>query len=255
MMTFIGHRTGSSGLALAAAALVVLTPPLIFGQKQPEATSGPSVAGNYLAASPPADYTGAERCRSCHKPEFTEFEKTPHAKIAIPDKGYISGCEACHGPGKAHADAMEDAEGDDAKIAAGLKKFPIFAFRDNSEQNASRCLSCHISSKQQDAFAHSEHAAHDVSCGDCHTSHLVTEVKDLSKGDLSSARLLLPRAAPAGRGPLAAQQPAEAGGAGALFRLPWHHSGPVRPAGSPPRAGRADKVHRLPQPPRHYEPG
>ena len=154
-------------------------------QKLPEASSGPSVSWQYLAASPPGDYTDPERCRSCHKPEFAEFNKTVHARIAAPGKDYITGCEVCHGPGKAHSDAVEAARGDDQKIAAALKQFPIFAFRANPQENAARCLTCHITSKQQDSFAHSEHAAHGLSCNQCHTTHLVDEIKDQSKGGLT----------------------------------------------------------------------
>jgi len=172
-------------------------------QKLPEASSGPSVSWQYLTASPPGDYTGPERCRSCHKPEFREYEKTVHAKLTVPGKGYISGCEVCHGPGKAHSDSVEAAEGDEgkiaraleqqpifsfsvnAKISAALKQYPIFHFRSNSKENAAHCLLCHASSKQQEFFEHSAHVAHGMSCNECHATHLVEAIKDQSKGDLS----------------------------------------------------------------------
>ncbi len=51
--------------------------------------------------------TPIARCRSCHKAEYKEYEKTAHAKVSVSGKDYISGCEVCHGPGKAHADAIE----------------------------------------------------------------------------------------------------------------------------------------------------
>ncbi len=157
----------------SGAVLLGLTATLAFGQKQPEAENPPSVAWKYVTASPPGDYVGPERCRSCHKPEFTEFNKTTHAQVSAPGKGYITGCEVCHGPGKAHSDAVEAARGDDAKIAASLKQSPIFAFRTNPKDNAERCLTCHITSDGQRVFAHSEHALHGVSCNDCHATHLV----------------------------------------------------------------------------------
>lgn len=174
-----------------------------FGQKLPESGQGPSVAPTFLLGSPD-DYAGIDRCRSCHKPEYREYEKTAHSKVSVPGKQYISGCEVCHGPGKAHADAIEAAEGDEgktkraleehpifsfsvnAKITAALQQFPIFHFRSNSKENAARCMLCHVSSKQQEFFEHSTHVAHGMSCDQCHTSHLVTEVKDQSKGELSS---------------------------------------------------------------------
>lgn len=172
-------------------------------QKLPEANQGPSVAPSFIVGNP-NDYAGIDRCRSCHKPEFRMYEKTAHAKVTVPGKSYISGCEVCHGPGKAHSDAIEAAEGDEGKtqralsehpifsfsvnekITEALKQFPIFHFRSNSKENAARCLFCHVSSKQQEFFEHSAHVAHGMSCDQCHTSHLVTEVKDQSKGPLYS---------------------------------------------------------------------
>ena len=172
-------------------------------QKLPEANQGPSVAPSFIVGNP-KDYAGIDRCRSCHKPEFRMYEKTAHAKVTVPGKSYISGCEVCHGPGKAHSDAIEAAEGDEGKtqralsehpifsfsvnekITEALKQFPIFHFRSNSKENAARCLFCHVSSKQQEFFEHSAHVAHGMSCDQCHTSHLVTEVKDQSKGPLYS---------------------------------------------------------------------
>jgi DmsE family decaheme c-type cytochrome len=44
---------------------------------------------------------------------------------------------------------------------------------------------CHVSSKQQDFFDHSEHVSHGLSCDQCHAAHLVEAVKDISKGDLT----------------------------------------------------------------------
>ena len=171
-------------------------------QKMPESAQGPSVSTTFLQTSP-GDYAGTNQCRTCHKPEFTEYEKTAHGKVTVPGKSYISGCEVCHGPGKAHADAIEAAEGDEGKtasalqehpifsfsvnqkISAALKQFPIFHFRSDAKENASHCLLCHVSSKQQEFFEHSAHASHGLSCNECHTAHLVEEVKDQSKGDLS----------------------------------------------------------------------
>jgi len=183
--------------------VILLVTQLTFGQKLPESGQGPSVAPTFLLGSPD-DYAGIDRCRSCHKPEYREYEKTAHSKVGVPGKQYISGCEVCHGPGKAHADAIESAEGDEgktkraleehpifsfsvnAKITAALQQFPIFHFRSNSKENAARCMLCHVSSKQQEFFEHSTHVAHGMSCDQCHTSHLVTEVKDQSKGELNS---------------------------------------------------------------------
>jgi predicted CXXCH cytochrome family protein len=172
-------RLLGAGVCLA---LGVISSP---AQKQPEAVEPPSVAWKEPAGGPPGEYTGVEKCRSCHKAETVEFLKTTHSKLTFPGKDYIQGCEVCHGPGKAHSDAVEAAHGDDAKIALSLTEHPIFAFRGTPSENADRCLSCHISSRQQEFFSHSEHAAHGLSCNQCHATHLVDEIKDQSKGELT----------------------------------------------------------------------
>ena len=79
-------------------------------QKLPSAPQGPSIAATFVVGNP-GDYAGIDRCRSCHKPEFRQYQKTLHASVSVPGKSYISGCEVCHGPGKAHSDAVEAAEG------------------------------------------------------------------------------------------------------------------------------------------------
>ncbi|HEY6764024.1 MAG TPA: hypothetical protein VI386_04580 [Candidatus Sulfotelmatobacter sp.] len=51
----------------------------------PESAQGASVSATFLQASP-GDYAGPNQCRTCHKPEFTEYEKTAHGKVAVPGK-------------------------------------------------------------------------------------------------------------------------------------------------------------------------
>jgi predicted CXXCH cytochrome family protein len=99
----------------------------------------------------------------------------PAAAKAPAHPASVTGCETCHGPGKAHADAEENAAGDPDKEKAGTKL--IFAFNGSPKENSERCMSCHITSQQQDGFAHSQHAAAGVSCNECHSAHLVKEVK------------------------------------------------------------------------------
>ena len=133
--------------------------------------------------SPNSNGSGADngnddsRCRSCHKAEFTKFGKTVHAD---------GGCVKCHGSGTAHADAEEAAHGDEVKSLVASKL--IFSFHGNSKENSDRCLSCHQAGKLQQGFAHSEHAAHGVSCNSCHSAHLVNETRDQSKGNLQSVQ-------------------------------------------------------------------
>ena len=101
----------------------------------------------------------------------------------------VTGCETCHGPGKAHAEAERAAGGDTAKQLAGTKL--IFSFQDSPKENSERCLTCHITGQRQEMFTHSQHAAAGVSCNECHSAHLVHEVKEQSKGALPYAQAAL----------------------------------------------------------------
>jgi len=173
-------------ISIAFIVAFALAAPAGFGQKQPESREGPSVASRPPEFDAPLSaFTGPDRCTSCHKDETTEFEKTAHSALTFPSKPYLRGCETCHGPGKEHADAVEAAHGDDAEIAKALKEHPIFSFRASARENAARCMSCHATSKQQDFFAQAAHAGHGISCNQCHAAHLVDEVRDLSKGDMT----------------------------------------------------------------------
>ena len=145
--------------------------------------TGPSVAWTLPAPMAPDQLVGNDRCRACHRAEFIQYNKTSHARLESGASKVMS-CESCHGPGKAHVEGQEAARGDEARTLAANKL--IFAFRANVRENSERCLACHKSSKQQDSFLHSSHLATAVSCGDCHSSHLVNAVKDASKGNTPS---------------------------------------------------------------------
>ncbi len=156
--------------------ILLLAGTLLSAQTNPAAPAPSSVTAVPVYIGTSGNYVGEDRCRSCHKPEFTEFGKTPHA--ALQHKDSIKGCETCHGAGKLHSDAEEAAHGDDAKAAAAAKL--IFAFKGNPKENSQRCLQCHDTSKQQSSFDHSTHATNGVSCGYCHSEHL-TEAADNPK--------------------------------------------------------------------------
>jgi predicted CXXCH cytochrome family protein len=187
--SFEGAPATSPGymrVLLVTFALVACMATGSLAQKRPESVQGPSVASRVPGFDAPAtEFAGPEACRECHKNEAIQYEKTGHSKLIFPSKDYIHGCETCHGPGKAHGDAVQAAHGDDAEVAKALVAYPIFAFKGKADENASRCLACHTSSKTQEFFEHSQHAAHGVSCGQCHAAHLVNEVKDTSKADLT----------------------------------------------------------------------
>ncbi len=129
---------------------------------------------------------GREVCAGCHPSEAAQFSKTVHSRTEVAGTKYGTGCESCHGPGKAHADAMMEGGGDDAKIQAA--KNLIFAFRAKPAENAARCLACHSTSKDQDLYNRSEHKLQGVSCEQCHAPHLLEHTQKRERLEPSLAQ-------------------------------------------------------------------
>jgi DmsE family decaheme c-type cytochrome len=120
------------------------------------------------APATPAAYSqqGADTCLGCHNdPGVTSIFRTKHARPNDPRGPFGHGglqCEACHGPGGAHAGAG-------GGPLAGMVDFGAKASAPAAKQNA-QCLSCHQSNAAQH-WASSAHAASDVACASCHTLH------------------------------------------------------------------------------------
>jgi len=107
-----------------------------------------------------ADYVGSEACKDCHEDQFKAFSHTSHAELTKISswKGKVTGCEACHGPGKAHSE-----EGDPAKI---------ISFKHKSSKDISEtCLTCHAGKEEHNNFRRGEHWRNDIGCTDCHSPH------------------------------------------------------------------------------------
>ena len=106
------------------------------------------------------DYVGSEACKDCHEDQFKNFVPTSHAKLDTLKswKTKVTGCESCHGPGKAHM-----AEGDPAKIIS-FKNKP-------AKQISETCLTCHAGREEHNNFRRGEHWRNDIGCTDCHSSH------------------------------------------------------------------------------------
>lgn len=142
-------------------------------QKQPAANQSSTVKWKQPVGNQ-ADFVGTDTCAGCHDVEKAQFSKTAHAATP-PHVPYGDGCESCHGPGKAHAEAMGDAIGDDAKVAAAKKL--IFSFNASPAENSAKCQSCHLTSQDQQHFDRSEHHFNGVACQSCHAPHLVEAAK------------------------------------------------------------------------------
>lgn len=127
-------------------------------------------------AAPSGEYVGSETCKTCHedmpsKGFYKNFEDSPHFVTTLDTKKGPEwhGCEACHGPGKAH-------------VEGGGDKTKIFAFRGASASEVSqRCLGCHQYGEEHSNYARSVHLQNGVACTDCHDPHHAKENQFLLK--------------------------------------------------------------------------
>ena len=175
------------GAILSALAVVLaLGAQWSLGQKQPASREPSSVAWKAPAEGKADQYVGAETCAGCHADHARQFAKTIHAKASVEGAKFGTGCESCHGPGKAHADAQMEASGDPAKVEAAKKL--IFSFHGKPEENAAHCLACHSTSKDQDLYNRSEHKLNGVACSDCHAAHLLERTNLRDRVELSLAQ-------------------------------------------------------------------
>jgi DmsE family decaheme c-type cytochrome len=108
----------------------------------------------------PSQYVGSETCANCHDAETKGYNHGPHWKTELNKGGgpELKGCEACHGPGKEHAEA-----GDKTKII----RFDVLS----REQSSKRCLTCHQTGEEHANFLRSQHLKNNVGCVDCHSIH------------------------------------------------------------------------------------
>jgi len=171
--------------AFAAVIILLFGTGWATGQKQPAAQRTSSVAWQAPARGEASQYAGAEICAACHADQATQFAKTVHSKAGV-EGATGTGCESCHGPGKAHADAQMEAGGDTAKMEAA--KALIFSFKGKAEENAALCLDCHSTSKDQDLFNRSEHKLNGVDCSTCHAAHLLLPAEGRASHQLSIAQ-------------------------------------------------------------------
>ena len=106
-------------------------------------------------------YVGEAVCRGCHLKETEHWSDTVHADVfrrAPAGRPEARGCEACHGPGKAHVAAG----GDPSTLVA----FTRGSFTEVDAQN-DVCLGCHAGGGR----IHWRGSIHDnehLSCSDCH---------------------------------------------------------------------------------------
>ncbi len=106
-------------------------------------------------------YVGSETCMECHEDDYAGYLKNRHSVKADPKTPAAGlGCEACHGPGAAHA------ESDGEKPIRSLRADDD----ESSEEKSAACLQCHSNGKQA-LWRGSEHQSRNLSCSSCHNIH------------------------------------------------------------------------------------
>jgi DmsE family decaheme c-type cytochrome len=116
------------------------------------------------------DYVGSAVCRTCHADLYTPFYRNPHFKSIASGKEAPenTGCESCHGPGKAHVEA-----------GGGADTIPRAFSRLAPTQVLDTCLRCHSQTLSRANIRRSEHTQEEVVCTNCHSIHKSTTPKFL----------------------------------------------------------------------------
>ena len=113
-------------------------------------------------ADPQAILIGDKACIGCHGQENKHFSETVHAKafrLNPRNDKEQQGCEACHGPGSAHAKNTTD--------KSLIVSFTKAAGTPVEKQN-SQCLTCHQGGNRLHWHG-STHDGNQLSCADCHS--------------------------------------------------------------------------------------
>lgn len=136
---------------------------------QASALAAPVAAAAHPPTGSPYTDQGADTCLTCHSDntDVLAIFRTAHARPGDPRGPFGHGglqCEACHGPGRAHARSGSPLR----IIVFGPKSHTSVA------QQNQMCLTCHQTNAAH-AWAGSAHAANDVGCADCHRLHQVDD--------------------------------------------------------------------------------
>jgi len=147
-------------LAGALAVAWVFAVSLVFATSDRSNAPGGGVPSGVTAAQPApqptSGYVGADTCRTCHTDKTSLGEHGRTANPRTPMAG--QGCETCHGPGQAHAEA-----GGDVKLIrnpANLAPADVTA----------TCTTCH-NSGDHEFWNGSQHDRRNLTCTTCHSVH------------------------------------------------------------------------------------
>ncbi len=119
-----------------------------------------AVVGPTTRAALPPGYAGSDACKVCHEDIYNGLARNPHHQLAVDAKrGWVGReCEACHGPGEAHAGgpSADNIQNPANLAAAAADKI---------------CLTCHLNQPTQNGRLESSHAKNQISCTACHKMH------------------------------------------------------------------------------------
>ena len=102
-------------------------------EKQKTKSQAPETPAASYRPSDASLYAGSDVCGACHDKQAGSYNHGPHWKTELGKKRGVEwqGCEACHGPGRAHVENG----GDVTKIIRFTKL--------SSPDASHRCLDCH----------------------------------------------------------------------------------------------------------------
>src|ERR1700675_2626263 len=158
-------RIPKSRLLTLLAFVVSLTLTAIASTRQSSNDEAQAAAQEKAKPAAPSaadgDYVGSAVCVTCHVDQERRFKNTVMGKVMAnprtPEEA--RGCEACHGPGKAHVEA-----------GGGKDTIPLRFGKDSKnsieEQNAA-CLACHSRGNRL-FWKGSPHESRALACVNCH---------------------------------------------------------------------------------------
>ena len=168
----ITTRPGSASLVLPLALAIALGGAAPLSAREPSPQPGAARGARGEAREDPPTYVGEDVCAGCHRQEAAHWNDTVHADVfhrAGSGEPGARDCEACHGPGSAHAS--------DPLAPANIVAFTRGSAEPVAEQNEV-CLECHTAG----ARVHWRGSAHQVEglgCSDCHNPMSRTSAQGL----------------------------------------------------------------------------
>jgi DmsE family decaheme c-type cytochrome len=149
-------------LLLAAVLAAALAAVPARAEEPPPAAAAPA-AGAPAAGEPAPTFAGTDVCGACHPDQLESFQAGPHSVLADEARPQpLRGCEACHGPGSAHAEAGG---------GKGVGNLHNFGSGESSTERSAVCLKCHGGNNALHDFRGGEHALAGLACPDCHKIH------------------------------------------------------------------------------------